>query len=452
MRRARVIALFASAVLAAGGPHAGFAQGLSVGGFLQTTAELPAGADLDFSGGSFGRMDLALDLHGEAKPGENIRLYGEALFRENDLPVALTDPARLSSYATLHPLDIRLVEAYADLYDLLVPRLDLRLGKQRIAWGPAERVGVVDFLDPYDLEDPWSFGARIPSLAAKLSMSFTSLRIEAVYIPTFTPALLPADASSLMPGPAVELPGPLVLGAVTTGVEMPAGDILSNATIASRISLALGSFDVAASYLYGRQSLPAVTGITGSFAAPPSVDIAVRLQYPRQHVAGLDLAADLFGLGVWGEAAVFWPDYVVVTDMRGIGGTLAEERAAWYAKGVLGCDYTFPGGLYVNVQYSHGFFNEAAREDLNDYLLLGAEWRLPGGVVKLGPIGAAVEVDDWANIENSWALVLNPELALYPMDNAEIAAGARWIAGSDSTSFGARKEENAVYMRIRLSF
>ncbi|MCX7040760.1 MAG: hypothetical protein NT005_16700, partial [Spirochaetes bacterium] len=126
--------------------------------------------------------------------------------------------------------------------------------------------------------------------------------------------------------------------------------------------------------------------------------------------------------------------------------------AAWYAKGVLGCDYTFPGGLYVNMQYSHGFFSEAAPEDLNDYLLLGAEWRLPGGGVKLGPIGAAVEVDDWADIGNAWALVLNPELALYPMDNAEIAAGARWIAGSDSTSFGARKEENAVYMRIKLSF
>ena len=437
MRRARVIALFASAVLAAGGPHAGFAQGLSVGGFLQTRAELPAGADLDFSGGSFSRMDLALDLHGEAKPGGNIRLYGEALFRESDLPVALSSPAELSSYATLHPMDFRLVEAYADLYDFLVPRLDLRLGKQRIAWGPAERVGVVDFLDPYDLEDPWSFGARIPSIAAKLSMSFASLRIEAVYIPTFTPAVLPHDASSLMPAPAVELPAP---------------DVWSNATLASRVSLALGTFDIAASYLYGRQSLPAVTGITGFSAAPPSVDIAVRLQYPRQHVAGLDVAGDLFGLGVWGEAAVFWPDYAVVTDMRGIGGTLAEERAAWYAKGVLGCDYTFPGGLYLNMQYSHGFFNEAAPEDLNDYLLLGAEWRLPGGVVKLGPIGAAVEVDDWANIGNAWALVLNPELALYPMDNAEIAAGARWIAGSGSTSFGARKEENAVYMRVRLSF
>ncbi len=41
---------------------------------------------------------------------------------------------------------------------------------------------------------------------------------------------------------------------------------------------------------------------------------------------------------------------------------MAEERAEGYAKWVLGLDYTFGGGLYANLQYVHGFYNENSCE------------------------------------------------------------------------------------------
>ncbi|MCX7029211.1 MAG: hypothetical protein NTU62_03720 [Spirochaetes bacterium] len=430
------------------------AQSLDWGGSLQVDAGLPAGEDFTFPSGSYGPLGLSLDLHGEAQPAEILRLYGEILVSADGLPGSLADFADLSSYAALHPAEARLVEAYVDLYDVLLPRLDIRVGRQRIAWGPAERVGVVDLVDPNNLEDPWRYGERTASDALKVTWRVATLKVEAVYLPTFKPALLPADPSSLMPGPAVDL-APLVLHGVTTALVAPAGTVAAQATLASRISLSLGGLDIAVSYAYGRQHLPAVTGITGTFippGVPPDVDLAVTLEHPRQHVLGFDASGELWGIGLWAEAAAFFPVYTVVTDMQAIGGALTMEEAEPYLKAVVGLEYTFPGSVYLNLQYAHGFFHESTPGGLNDYLMLGVQWDVPGGFLTVGPIGAALEVDDFAHVAGTWALVLNPEIALHPMDNAELVVGARWIAGNDATTFGSQKEGNAVYARATFSF
>jgi hypothetical protein len=183
------------------------------------------------------------------------------------------------------------------------------------------------------------------------------------------------------------------------------------------------------------------------------VDLAVTLEHPRQHVAGFDASGELWGIGLWGEAAAFFPVYTVVTDMRAIGGALTETAAEPYEKAVVGLEYTFPGDLYVNLQYAHGFFHESTPEGLNGYLLLGVQWTLPGGIFVIGPVGVALEVDDVAHVADTWALVLNPEIALHPMDNAEFAAGVRWIAGNDATTFGRQKGTgNALYARAVFRF
>jgi hypothetical protein len=451
MRRMTVIAACTCALLATPFPRL-HAQAVDWAGSLQVDAGLPAGKDFTFPSGSYDPLGLSLTLRGESRPGEKLRLYGECLARADGLPGSPAGLADLSSYAALHHAEARLVEAYADLYDVLIPRLDIRIGRQRIPWGPAVGVGVVDFVDPNDLEDPWSYGKRLASDALKITWRSAALKIEAVYVPTFQAALLPADPSTLMPAPAIDL-GPLVLNGVTTTLAVPAATIAAQATLASRISLALGGIDIAASYAYERQHLPVVTGITGTFpGAPPDVDLAVTIEHPRQHVVGLDASCELWGIGLWGEAAAFFPDYTVVTDMSGIGGSLTEEKAEPYVKAVVGLEYTFPGSVYLNLQYAHGFFHESAADGLNDYLLLGLQWDLPGGFLTLGPIGAALEVDDIGRLADTWALVLSPEITLHPMDSAELTAGVRWITGNDATTFGSQKSGNAVYARAKLSF
>lgn len=445
--RAACAALFLAAAAAPQAPA------LDWGGALRTDAGLPAGGDFTFPSVAFDPLGFSLELHGEARPTDTLRLYADATVIADDLPLAIAGLADLSSYAALHPIEARLLEAYVDLYDVLIPRLDIRIGRQRIAWGPAERVGVVDLVDPGSFEDPWTYGERLASDALKVTWRIGVFKLEAMYAPVFRPALLPADPSSLLSGSPVDL-GPLVLHDVTTTPVMPAGTIDAQATLAARASITLGGIDLAATYAYGRQSLPVITSITGTFpGAPPDVDLAVTVEFPRQHAIGLDASTELLGIGVWAEAAVFLPDYTVTTDMTAIGGSLTEVEAEPYLKAVVGLEYTFPGSVYATLQWAHGFLHESTAEGLNDYLLLGLQWDLPGGFVTIGPVGVALEVDDIAHFADSWALVVNPEITLHLMDNAELVVGARWITGEESTSFGAQKAGgNAVYARATISF
>ena len=436
------------------GPAGASAQGLEWGGSLTVNSELSAGKSFDFPSGSFDSLGLDLLLHMEANPTEKVRVYAEASLTNLAMPVSISGIADLSSWQALNHVEARLGETYVDLYDFILPHVDIRLGRQRIAWGPAETIGIIDSLDPLDLENPLRFGKRIPSDALAVRVYLHPVKIEGVYIPVFRPSLLPLDASSLMPAAPIDLPSPLAAHAASLDVKLPAEDAAAQATLGARLGLALGSFDLAASYVYGRQSLPAVTRVAGSFFSvmPPLVDLAVTLEYPRQHLVGLDAAGEILGIGVWAEAAYAWPDLTLVTDMRAIGGELQSEDAEPYLKAVVGMDYTFPIDLYVNLQYAHGLFHEAAPEDLNDYLLLGLEWRMSGGFVKLGPVGVALEVDDLLDIEGSWAVVLNPELTVYPMDGVELAVGARWVEGKEATTFGSQKEANGIYARAKVSF
>ena len=102
----------------------------------------------------------------------------------------------------------------------------------------------------------------------------------------------------------------------------------------------------------------------------------------------------------------------------------------------------------------HGFYNENTREALNDYLLLGLEWKLLRDRLKIGPLGVALEVDDLADPAGTWGwgLVLNPELNLYPVDAAQFTAGLRWFAGEPGTTFGGQKDAAELYLKATFSF
>ena len=187
---------------------------------------------------------------------------------------------------------------------------------------------------------------------------------------------------------------------------------------------------------------------------PPAVaDVAVRLEYPRLHVASLDLAGELFGLGVWAEAAGFFPaGAALVTDATGAGGARSEEPLEPYWKAVIGLDYTFPGGPYLNLQAAHGLFAENRREALNDYLLLALEWKVLRDRLKLGPLGVVLELDDLERPGESWAIALSPELSLHPADGVELALGLHWVEGREGTTLGARRADRELYLRGRFSF
>ncbi|MBN2551761.1 MAG: hypothetical protein JXB06_03275 [Spirochaetales bacterium] len=435
--------------------HLGAQQHI-LGGSLSCDYRLGVGEDLDIPDSSFSRALVKLDLHAELDPNDKVHIFVDGwLTAAWDFPAAFSDAESGSDnpfdYQELLPLETVLREAYVDLYGFPHSSMDLRAGRQRIVWGTAEQVSVIDNLNPSDLEDFWDFGRRLPSEALKVSWYARLFTLEGVCLPLFRPAVLPGQMFDRMQSAVPDL-SPLVLSELSMGYTLPGSDPWSNASAGARLSVSLLGWDLALSYIYGRQDFPAPTTITVVDAGAPSVDVEIDNRYPRRHIAGLDLVGELFGLGLWAEGALFFPDHTLVTDTSGVGGGVSREDAECYFKACAGLDYTFAFGPYLNLQYVHGLAFENSRDELQDYLLAAVEWEVLNGRLKLGPLAVALEVDDIEEIADSWAVVLNPELSLKPFDSAEISAGLRWIQGKEGTTFGLSKEESELYIEGTFSF
>jgi len=419
-------------------------EGLRWGGSLSSDLRLGVGDDFSFADSVFSRKELRLDLHMDANPGKRVHLYAETWLRAWGFPEAVSKLSQLASIDTLVPLGIELREAYVDIYGFLFDFMDLRVGKQRIVWGTAEKISIIDNLDPYDLEDPWDFGRHLASDALKLTCYWDALTLQAVYIPVFRPARI-AEGSPLLDGFPSDYD-------VHLSFALPGRDPSENAVLGLRASIRALGWDISLSYILGRDDLPVAARAVGQLGMPPRID--VDLDYLREHIVGLDVAGELLGFGIWGELAFFIPEAVtLLTDMSAFPGMAREElETQWYLKGVAGMDYTFSNGIYVNLQYARGFPFEHSRNELGNYFLFGFEWRVFNNFVKIGPIGFAFEADDFGRLSDTWAFVLNPELSFYPVDNAEITLGVRWIEGERGTTLGLEKDSNELYIKGKFSF
>jgi len=398
--------------------------------------------------------EYRLDLKLKAAFSDKAEFFSECWIRTWGLPNVL-ESADLTDRDKVVSMNIALREAYVDIYDFFIDHLNIRIGRQRIAWGTGDKLNPTDNLNPYDLENIWDFGRHLGSDGIKAYYYLDDFSITLVYIPLFTPALLPKGSWADVLSPPIDLPAGLTLNSMSDSITLPQTSLLDSATIGVKIAFLLFDFDVSLSYVYGRDSLPIADKSTLIAAGLPAVNIASELFYPREHIVGADLAGELFSVGVWAEGAVFFPEKVTLTtDSTAVGGSIQKDTVLKepYFKYVVGFDYTFNNGIYINVQYLHGFLHERGPENLHDYFLLGMDWKLFDGKIKLSPLAGGVEIDDFTDIAGNYAVFYSPQISLYPIDNAEITIGCIMIDGTDSTTFGRAKNNDEFYLRMKYSF
>lgn len=231
-------------------------------------------------------------------------------------------------------LDLR--EAYVDLH---VGPLDLRLGHQIIVWGRADAFNPTNNLTPIDLRirSPIEDDRRLANVGARMFLTFAPVRIEGVWLPLYSPTMLPD----------IELDQYVVMGDPTH----PRPE-LSNSLGAGRVHLELPAFEMSASYVYGHAPLPGLA--LQSFTVgedPPEVRIT-RTAYD-QHVAGLDFSTAIKDiLAIRGEAAFRYP-------LRYENRVFAPRPDVQYA---LGVDREF-GPVMIIAQYLGRYTLDWQRED-----------------------------------------------------------------------------------------
>ncbi|MDO9581052.1 MAG: hypothetical protein Q7J06_10895, partial [Bacteroidales bacterium] len=169
------------------------------------------------------------------------------------------------------------------------------------------------------------------------------------------------------------------------------------------------------------------------------------------------------GIGFWAEAAAFIPekDVIMTNDLSAFypmspvpvtKDSLLLDSSKPYIRFVVGGDYNFSDGSYLNFQYLHGFIHERGNENLNDYFFLRYEKKFFNEKLKIAPIGGGFIVTDWDKIKDNYALVYMPEISYKATDNAEITLSTIIIEGKGANLFVKMKDYDMFIFKLKYSF
>ncbi|MGQ9618343.1 MAG: DUF1302 family protein [Candidatus Aminicenantia bacterium] len=422
-------------------------KGLKWSGYLQVDHRMFT------KDGEFSFKEYRLDLQSEYKASENTKFFSEIWVRSLGFS-SVSSSVDLFIKENISPVKFEIREAYFDIYGFLTKNLDIRIGRQRIAWGTADRINPTDNINPDDLEDIWDLGRHLGSDGIKATYYLKGLTIQGIFIPNFIPSVppLPGWSSALIePFTLPDFAKDFKLRNVHDRIVLPENNLKENMIAGLKLSTNIGGYDLSISYLYGRDDLPILKYARIESISPTGeIDVVANLIYPRIKVIGSDFSGSLGEVGIWGEAGLFFPEEVKLkTSYLGLysfESTALSDNP--YLKYALGFDYTFRNGIYINTQYIHGFIHERGKENLEDYITIQVEWKLFHDKLKLIPVSGAVEIKDGKN----FSYIYYPSIEYRPFENAMILIGARLINSKGTSNFGKLKDMDEIWVKAKYSF
>lgn len=392
------------------------------------------------------------------------KFYSEIWFRNMGLP-SVAHMSELYNKGIVDPYNLEIRELYIQMYGFLFDNLDLTIGRQRIVWGTADKLNPTDNLNPLDLEDIIDFGRRRGSDAINLSYYFNSdFSLQAVYIPFFQPANLPVGIFANALFPEMELPEGLALKGFSDTIITPRYNLAKSSTAGLKFKGFTKGIDFSLSYVWGYDGLPySSRNIIIPVDMVGGIKINSQLSFFRTHIFGLDMATSIAGIGFWAEAALFMPetDVIMVNDYSALYpmspepvtiDSLLIDKNDPYLKFIVGGDYHFADGSYLNIQYMHGFIQEKGKDELNDYFFMRYEKKFFNEKLRVAPIGGGYIVTDWADMKNNYALVYIPEIGYNATNDAEIVLSATIFDGKGNNLFAQLKDYSMFMFKIKYSF
>ncbi len=378
--------------------------------------------------------------------------------------------------------------AYLDVYRIL-PHLDLRIGRQIVSWGSADKFNPTNNLNTLDFSDPLLFGKALANQMVRLDWNpIADLIITAVWVPIFRPARLPRTAPLALT--EVQRPAPVqddvqrqTLGFLAATYPpnqlkvyaLEPAPSIQNSQVGVRISGRALNIDMAVSYYYGRFGIPSPAMAT----LRPGGLVEVGVVWPRMHVLGFDLAGTiekLGGLGWWIEGGVFFPQRIDYSTIDALApgqwdpvtfdpdgsyhlgypehsrGTVIPSTP--FVKLTAGIDYSFNKHVYANVQYVYGFIDEfgagkaafaragaaigdAPRTEarIGHYAVAGADIKVFNDQLLIRFFGA-FKIPQIGDQDPRFTAVLFPQLVWAVWDATELSLGSFVFLGPRDSKFG----------------
>lgn len=421
----------------------------SLSGYVETYSRYLIGTDT--MRWTWNEVRFQIQLEGAY--GNELHFYSETRLRSLGFPdVANLAELERRDKEKVTPWSLEMREAYIDIYGFIHPALDLRVGKQQIIWGTADQINPTSNLSPYDLEDFFDFGAKLGTNALRATFNMERWTAEVDFIPVFTPSTLPPPEWS---GAFFGTGG--IMGEISDTLVLPRRNLSECSEYALKISTTIMDYDVSLSYFHGYDGFPIPHHLEG-FQSGTGIEGTLELSFPKVDVIGGDFAGSLWGIGIWGEGALFIPeDCIFKTHIVTSFGPIEKvdtllRRDEPYLKFVFGGDYTFKNGFYLNGQFVRGFIHERGRDSLNYYFVMRGEKKMLNDKLKITPLGIAVTFEDIENFEENYGIAWIPELGYYPHDNIEIRLGAFILDGKGENIFSRMKDKDELFLRVKLSF
>lgn len=392
------------------------------------------------------------------------KFCSEIWLRNIGLP-DVTKSADLYNKGIIDPYNLEIRQAYVQLTGFLVRNLDVTVGRQRIAWGTADQLNPTDNLNPYDMEDILDFGRHRGSDAINLKYYFNNdFSFQGVFIPFFQPANMPVGIFSNALNPGMELPAGLVLKGHSDTLLMPRFNIAKSSVTGLKFKGFAKGVDFSLSYVRGMDGLPFNSRSTFiPVDTLGGVSINSELNFARTHIIGADLATSLGGIGFWAEGALFIPreNISMTTDLSALYplspvpvemDSLILDKTRPYLKFIVGGDYFFGDGSYMNLQYMHGFIHERGRDDLNDYFFLRYEKNFFNEKLKIAPLSGGFIAGDWKEIRNNYAIVYMPEITWQATGNAAVTLSPVIFNGKGGNVFATLNDYSMFMFKLKYDF
>lgn len=386
---------------------------------------------------------------------------------------------------------LELGEAYLDFYS---PRIELRVGLQKFAWGKLDTLQPNDLLNPqkyYDpfLEDENDRKIGLPAVAPTIDLPSgkpwlpTEMRLTLVWAPIYVPYYFPDQDERWYP-PIARVPAESSVMGFTVenrsrfrNASLPSRTP-EHGTYAARFAGLLGGADFAVYYFEGFDPAPALDASARGFVRfdPLSAQlfdvrsqIDVFPEFDRIRSAGADLAYKLLGATLRAEGAyVFDRPYP-----RSIRDVVASERIGTIDLAAL------LGGREQEVSVTLNRVN--VRRD-------GVEWGA-GGDVFVGDTFVLAQVNQTAVLGNHTDLLISdletrffltlrhgfledrlkaellaayamqgvagmahPRLTYSVNDHLDVRIGFLLIEGQEDSLLGQYKHNDEGYLRVRFLF
>ncbi len=334
-------------------------------------------------------------------------------------------------------LELGLREIYMDIF---FDAVDIRIGKQQIIWGKADGVFITDIVSPKNLYEfllPEFDEIRTGVTAVKLDYYKGDNTFELVWLPTFTPTIMP-DASSIW-FPALNFP----VQPVFDNSQREVKGSLENSEVFAKFSAltSLVDFEVMAGYAWDDDPTMHISK-TIDFTTKRITSLTVTPKHHRLTIMGGSFSTTLAGMVLRGEGAYYQGKYFNTADPTVTDAVVKKD----YAHYLIGLDYTL-----WDIKLSGQFIQQAIL-DYNDAIDQDEFENTMTFLARRDFLRETLtlELFSYIGLNNNDALI-RPRVLYDLSDGLELQLGANIFTGSEG-SFGQYDKNDMIYTKIKYSF